>query len=57
MHLKIRGTRIREQSGFDAMFSGTEVPPGKHEDGAAVPLATPFLAGSISWAAFAVNQT
>jgi hypothetical protein len=25
------------------MFSGTDVPPGKHEDGAAVPLATPFL--------------
>lgn len=43
MHLIIRGTRIREPSGFDAMFSGTEVPPGKHEDGVAIPLATPFV--------------
>jgi hypothetical protein len=30
------------RSGFDERFSGTTVPPGKPEDGEAVPFTTPF---------------
>jgi len=32
------------RSGFDERFSGTTVPPGKPEDGEAVPFTTPFFA-------------
>jgi hypothetical protein len=32
------------RSGFDERFSGTTVPPGKPEDGEAVPFTTPSFA-------------